>query len=351
MLTRPTACKRELFHRYNCSVFRFDIKRMPGIRFVFRNDNGEDFSRPAVIVCNHQSMLDSFCMMFVAPKIIMLANDHIKLNPIVGTIFRWSNFMTVGEGASNIVARLRPLVEEGFSVAIFPEGERPDATDTDILRFRKGAFHIAEELGLDIVPVYFEGLRRIMPKGSALSNGGTLCIEVGERISRQSLDSIGDTLAQAKEIRRRYRLELSRIYSNIYTPEGVRPIVIDRYIYKGRDVERQARRAMRAFVRQAYLLRVPDGCDTVSVYDREGRGELALMLALMYPGKKIVCSLGIPENRELLHGCIEDFARNVTVSERVYDANPNSTPKFRVLAKGEDDDAPHSTDFITIKGY
>ena len=351
VLTRPTARKRELFHRYNCSVFRFDIKRMPGIRFVFRNDSGEAFSRPAVIVCNHQSMLDSFCMMFVAPKIIMLANDHIKLNPIVGTIFRWSNFMTVGEGASNIVARLRPLVEEGFSVAIFPEGERPDATDTDILRFRKGAFYIAKELGLDIVPVYFEGLLRIMPKGSALSNGGTLCIEVGERISRQSLDSIGDTLAQAKEIRRRYRLELSRIYSNIYTPEGVRPIVIDRYIYKGSDVERQARRALRAFVRQADLLRVPDGCDTMAVYDREGRGELALMLALMYPGKKIICSLGIPENRELLRSCIEDFVRNVTVSEHIYDADANSTPKFRVLAKGEDDDAPHSTDFITIKGY
>jgi len=165
VLTKPTPKKRDLFHRYNCSVFRFDIKRMPGIHLMYKNDCKENFEKPAVIICNHQSLLDSFCMMFVTPKVVLLANEHIKLNPIVGTIFKWSNSFTVTEGSSNIIERLRPLIDEGFCIAIFPEGVRPEVGETSIKRFHKGAFHIANALNLDIVPVYFNGILQIMPKG------------------------------------------------------------------------------------------------------------------------------------------------------------------------------------------
>lgn len=352
VVTRPTPRKRELFHRYNCSVFRFDISRMPGIKFIYRNDSGEDFSRPAVIICNHQSILDSFCMMFVAPKIIMLANDHIKFNPLVGTIFRWSNFMTVGEGSANIVERLRPMVREGFCVAVFPEGERPSPTDYDVKRFHKGSFHIAEELGLDIVPVYFDGIRQVMPKGSALSNGGTIYIEIGERIGREQLRGIGDTLAQAKELRRRYRTELGRIHACLSTPARLRPIVLDRYLYKGSDVVRHARKALRAFEAQADMIKeacTHDG--TITVIDRLGQGELALMLALMYPSRQIVCRLGIAENRELLRGCIEDFSDNVDIRPDEDDSEPNTGIIFRVLSKGEVCAQTPTNGFKTVKSY
>lgn len=50
--------------------------------------------------------------------------------------------------------KLRPLIAEGFSIAVFPEGERPESGDTKIKRFHKSAFHIADALGLDVVPVF-----------------------------------------------------------------------------------------------------------------------------------------------------------------------------------------------------
>ena len=313
VLTNPTPRKRELFHRYNCSVFRFDIKRMPGIHLMYKNDSKEKFEKPAVIICNHQSLLDSFCMMFVTPKVVLLANEHIKLNPIVGTIFKWSNFFTVTEGSSNIIERLRPLIDEGFSIAIFPEGVRPEIGETSIKRFHKGAFHIANTLNLDIVPVYFNGILQIMPKGSALSNGGTMFIEVGKRISISELRAIGDLSDQAKSLRRHYQEQMIRIHKLVSTVDELIPIVHDRYIYKGRDIDVKTRKALKAFRKYANSIQGLKNSNPCLVIDCAGLGELALILGLMYPEREVYCNIKSKDYRDVFKGCIQDFARNVKI--------------------------------------
>ena len=313
VLTKPTPKKRELFHRYNCSVFRFDIKRMPGIHLMFKNDHKENFEKPAVIICNHQSILDSFCIMFVTPKVVLLANEHIKLNPIVGTIFKWSNFLTVTEGSSNIIERLRPLIGEGFSIAIFPEGERPEVGETNIKRFHKGAFHIANALNLDIVPVYFNGILQIMPKGSALSNGGTMYIEVGKRIPISEIRTIGDLSDQARSLRHHYKEQMIRIHKLVSTVDGLIPIIHDRYIYKGRDIEVMAKKVLKGIRKYAKIIQGIKNSNPCLVIDCAGQGELAIILGLMYPEKEIYCNIKSMDSRVIFKGCIQDFAKNVNI--------------------------------------
>lgn len=313
VLTKPTPKKRDLFHRYNCSVFRFDIKRMPGIHLMYRNESDEKFEKPAVIICNHQSILDSFCMMFVTPKVVLLANEHIKINPIIGTIFKWSNFFTVTEGSSNIIERLRPLIDEGFSIAIFPEGERPRIGEMSIKRFHKGAFHIADALNLDIVPVYFNGILQIMPKGSALSNGGTMFIEVGKRISISELRAIGDLSDQAKSLRCHYKEQMARIHKLVSTVDNLIPVVRDRYIYKGRDIEVLARKSLNALRKYAEIIQGIDNNNPCLVIDYAGQGELALLLGLIYPEKEIYCNIHSSDIRDVFKGCLQDFVRNVEI--------------------------------------
>lgn len=317
VLSKPTSYKRSLFHRYTCSVFRFDIKRMPGIHLTFHNSGNESFSKPAVIICNHQSILDSFCMMSITPKVVLLANEHIRLNPLVGTIFKWSNFFTVTEGSENIIDRLRPLIKEGYSIAVFPEGERPESGDTTIKRFHKGAFHIAGALGLDIVPVFFNGILQIMPKGSALSNGGTMYIEVGKRISHLEMTMIGDAAAQSKALRATYIEHLNNIYTEMSTVKELMPIVFDRYIYKGREIEISAKKALNEYLKHADLIQGNSHIKEFVIFDRSGQGELALLLALMYPNSTIRCCMESSESREILIGCAHDFVRNVHISSRL----------------------------------
>lgn len=332
VLTKPTPKKRDLFHRYNCSVFRFDIKRMPGIHLMYKNDCNENFVKPAVIICNHQSILDSFCMMFVTPKVVLLANEHIKLNPIVGTIFTWSNFLTVTEGSSNIIERLRPLIDEGFSIAIFPEGERPEVGETSIKRFHKGAFHIANELNLDIVPVYFNGILQIMPKGSALSNGGTMFIEVGKRIPISEIRAIGDLSDQAKSLRHHYKEQMIRIHKIVSTVDKLIPIVHDRYIYKGRDIEAMARKTLKAIRKYAKIIQGIKNSEPCLVVDCAVQGELAIILGLMYPEKEIYCNIKSMDSREVFKGCIQDFVRNVNIvdDEEVQNINQANMNTFIV---------------------
>lgn len=337
ILTKPTPKKRELFHRYNCSVFRFDIKRMPDVRLIYKNDSLEDFKRPAVIVCNHQSLLDSFCMMFVTPKVVLLANEHIKMNPIVGTIFKWSSFFTVAEGSANIINGLRPLINEGFSIAIFPEGERPDDVDTGIKRFHKGAFHIADALNLDIVPVYLNGISQIMPKGSALLNGGTMYIEVGQRISADTLRDMGDVSVRTKALRHHYKEQMKRIHKCVSTVEYLIPVVYDRYVYKGRNIEIHARKTLKILTHYSKDIQDIPNTFPCLVVDCVAQGELAILLALMYPEKEILCSVLSSDAREMFRGCIQDFVKNIRLidEKELHDVKLDKMNAFIVSDSGK----------------
>ena len=336
VLTKPTPYKRSMFHRYNCSVFRFDIKRMPGIHLKYVNAAGEDFTKPAVIICNHQSLLDSFCMMAITPKVILLANEHIKFNPIIGTIFKWCNFITSTEGNDNIIEKIKPLISEGFSIAIFPEGIRPESGDFRIKRFHQGAFYIANLLKLDIVPVYFNGISQIMPKGSALSNGGTLYIEVGKRIPNSALVQMGDTLAQSKLLRKKYVEHINQINNEMSTIKDLAPIVYDRYIYKGRDIENLANKNLKKYIKYHDLIQNQNNIKYFFVIDRAGQGELALLLALMYPDSIVYCILESSETREILYGCIQDFVQNIYIQENLANIyEKDNAKKYEVIDRAD----------------
>jgi 1-acyl-sn-glycerol-3-phosphate acyltransferase len=61
----------------------------------------------------------------------------------------------------------KALRQQKSSVIIFPEGTR--SRDGGIMDFKKGAFVLAIEMGLPIVPVIVKGTRQVMPKGGYLS--------------------------------------------------------------------------------------------------------------------------------------------------------------------------------------
>lgn len=317
ILSKPTIGKRYLFHRYCCSVFRFDIKRIPGIKFVLKNESDERFIKPAIIICNHQSLLDSFCIMTITHKIILLANNHIKLNPIIGTIFKWSGFLTVEDVSENITEKLKGILAEGYSIAIFPEGERPVGSDTRIKRFHKGAFYLAETLNLEIVPIYLSGVQRIMPKGSMLSNGGTIYIEVGNRLSRNELSAIGDISAQAKGIRARYASHLQGMNRDISSVRDLIPLVYGRYIYKGVDIGHNARKVLNAYLKHKDLLERLGSKKNFVINDTYGQGELAILLSLMYPDSMVFCYIDHSETREILKGAIEGFTPHVQILDEI----------------------------------
>ena len=110
-------------------------------------------------------------------------------------------------GIDKLMPRLRSLVERGYSIALYPEGTR--SIDCRIGRFHKGAFYIAQQLGLDIIPMYLDGPGKVLPKKTYHLNKGRIHMEVGVPFTQSQLQQMGDIKAQASMMRKHYKKTLN----------------------------------------------------------------------------------------------------------------------------------------------
>jgi 1-acyl-sn-glycerol-3-phosphate acyltransferase len=208
---------------------------IPGTRFTYKVADGVDFSdpgsecgvaisKPSVVICNHQSHIDLACQLIFTPNIIFLTNQWVWHNPIYGLIIRHAEFYPVANatphsdrwsenGIDELMPKLRSLVERGYSIAVYPEGTR--SRDCRIGRFHQGAFHIAEQLGLDVVPMYLYGPGRILPPRTYHLQKGPIYIEVGDPIPLSKLRQMGDTKKQASQLRKHYIEKYEQIANRI----------------------------------------------------------------------------------------------------------------------------------------
>ncbi len=195
---------------YRASRFVMLTHGIPGVKFSYdiKGDRSQEtgvssiFDRPRVVICNHQSHLDLFCQLIFTPNIIFLTNDWVWNNPSYGLLIRHAEYYPVREGLEELLPKLRSLVERGYSIAVYPEGTR--SKDCRIGRFHQGAFWLAEQLGVDILPMCLYGPGKILKKKTYTLRKGPVRIEVDEPVSLDELRKMGDHLAQAREMRRRY---------------------------------------------------------------------------------------------------------------------------------------------------
>ena len=202
---RRSEKKKENLHKFICWCAKFGISLLSlfGNPFTFAGRTDEDFSRPAVITCNHQSHLDLLAMLALTPKMVILTADWVWHNPLYGFIIREADFLPASKGLEVIAPRLRELVDKGYSIAVYPESTR--SLDCSIGRFHQGAFYLAEQYQIDILPVVLYGAGKALPKHGRLLNRGPIRLEIDERISPEEMKRHGDTLkAQASYLRNYY---------------------------------------------------------------------------------------------------------------------------------------------------
>ena len=221
----------------------FVIRRVPDVEFTLDNKVGETFSKPAIIISNHQSHLDLMCMLMLTPKMIIITNEWVWHNPIYGPLIHRAEFVPATEGVENFMPQLQSLVERGYSIMVFPEGTRSE--DCRILRFHKGAFHLAQELGLDIVPICLNGVGTVLPKKEPLLCPGHITVTVGKRIGADNIswgaDSRSRTHAFHKYYIEWYQELCGKCDDSVYRAAYER----HRHLYKGLDVWRAYKRNLK----------------------------------------------------------------------------------------------------------
>ena len=202
------------------------------------NIHHEDFSKPAIIIANHQSFLDILVMLMINPRSIMVTNKWVWNSPFFGRVVKLGGFFPVEKGVENGIDYFRERIKEGFSIIIFPEGSRQP--DCDIKRFHKGAFYLAEQLQVDIVPVVIQGNGDAMTKGDDFYlKNSYLSLKILKRITPDD-KSFGDTYQErAKQVKDYFReqYDIFKIECSNRSNPYFRYKLIKNYIYKGPVLE------------------------------------------------------------------------------------------------------------------
>lgn len=203
---------RMCFHKMLCAISRFVIKHVPGTGYTCQNLCGEDFGKPAIIVCNHQSHLDLMAILALTPRLIVLTKDWVWNNPFYGSFIHFAEYYPMSRGVDEVMEHVRDAMARGYSVVVFPEGTR--SADRHIGRFHKGAFHLATELGCDIVEVMIHGFGYVLPKTDFMLRKGGM----GLRVLRRFTPDCND----ARELTRSEHLRYVEIYEEWCNEKGYR---------------------------------------------------------------------------------------------------------------------------------
>jgi 1-acyl-sn-glycerol-3-phosphate acyltransferase len=115
---------------------------------------------PFIIVSNHSSYLDIFLLPSILPRypFAFLGKAEILKYPIVRTYFKALNIPVYRKDkskAGQALGQAKKAMENGWSIVIFPEGTIPEENIPQLYPFKNGAFRLAKNLNVPILPLTF----------------------------------------------------------------------------------------------------------------------------------------------------------------------------------------------------
>ncbi len=135
-----------------------------------------------LVMSNHQSLYDiPVLFVVIGSGIRMVAKKELFYVPVFGKALAAGGFIAIDrrnrDAALRSLQRAGDLLVSGTHVWIAPEGTR--SKTGRLLPFKKGAFYLALEAGLPILPVTLDGTRNALPPGSVRSSpGANVCVTI-----------------------------------------------------------------------------------------------------------------------------------------------------------------------------
>jgi len=139
---------------------------------VYGLDQLADATGPLIFFSNHSSHLDATLIMTSLPErwqkktAVGAARDYffdVWWRQAYTALAFGAFPIDRGRGGAGAIDKARELVDDGWSIVVFPEGTR--SPDGHMQRFRHGASRLAIELGVGVVPIAIVGAYQAMPKG------------------------------------------------------------------------------------------------------------------------------------------------------------------------------------------
>jgi 1-acyl-sn-glycerol-3-phosphate acyltransferase len=188
-----------------------------GARVRIEGADGIRTDAPHVIISNHQSWYDVWALAAYVPgPYRFVAKKELTRIPLFGRAWLASGHISVDRSdrqsaIRSLEAAGRAIREDNSSVVIFPEGTR--SPTGELLPFKKGAFMLAIQMGVDVVPTAVIGGRAVLAKGGWRVRGGDIIVRFGAPIPTTPY-----TESNREELIARVRAEIQRLLASPATP-------------------------------------------------------------------------------------------------------------------------------------
>ena len=155
---------------------------------------GKEHIKPGqsyIFVANHQSMLDVWIIYGWLPVIFKwLMKAELRKVPFVGSACKAAGHVFVDRSspmaAKKSLEEVEKALTNGICTVIFPEGTR--TLNGEVGRFKRGAFQIALELNLPIIPISLSGCYEAMNRKAKYVTWNPIHMHIGEPIMPEQFD-------------------------------------------------------------------------------------------------------------------------------------------------------------------
>jgi len=166
ILTWPFDPKKIITHYYTVLWSRLYLIINPGWRIHVENREKIDISKPYILVSNHQSIIDIALLLQLRINFKWVSKVELARLPFIGWVIWMNDHIVVRRGDKRSVIQMseacKKALSEGISVLMFPEGTRTRTGELQV--FKEGAFILAKNSLVPILPVVLNGAGKALPR-------------------------------------------------------------------------------------------------------------------------------------------------------------------------------------------
>ncbi len=192
---------RDIVHWFACLWARAIFFANPGWSYSIEGQQYLD-GNPVVYAANHQSSGDIIALLAMGTRFRWLSKEAVFKTPVIGQAMRWAGYVPIQRGnpASHKEAMDQSalLLKEGVSMAFFPEGTRSE--DGNLKTFKTGAFRLAEQADVPVLPIVIQGTKELVKKGSSApqkSHVRVIVLPPTKRLGEENIEQFTERVRQS----------------------------------------------------------------------------------------------------------------------------------------------------------
>ena len=173
LVSLPFDPRRKFAHCYACLWANHFLRISPFWEVRVEGTNKIKDDQAYVIVANHQSSADIMVLFALQKQFRWVAKSSLFLVPFLGWMMWMTGYIPIRRGdrlsREKMIKRCLEQIRMGNSILLFPEGTRSESPE--MRPFKRGAFMLAVEANVPVIPVVIHGTRNTLPRASLIFSG------------------------------------------------------------------------------------------------------------------------------------------------------------------------------------